>query len=185
MCQNISSCKVQYEHETNTFTIISQIFNAMHAISVMFCGPISWNIVLEKKLHTWKPLTFQFEAFLNRILLNRIFLEKMSLFIDFLKKWYSFPVATLQYPISFICWTPVFRRNGVLPFHHCQYVSISVGKRIFSKMAHRIFLKLVMKSGCLRVKNWRSWIFGKKSYFGDNTQKHPQNSFFFLILQKI
>ena len=153
----------------------------------MLYTPLVWcSVVLSVETLCWKrsytpgkPLTFQFEAFLNRFLLNRIFLEKISLLKDFLKKWYFFPVATLQYPISFICWTPVFRRNGVLPFHHCQYVSMSVGKRIFSKMAHRIFLKLVMKSGCLRVKNWRSRIFGKKSHFGDNTQEHPQNSFFF------
>ena len=34
--------------------------------------------------------------------------------------------------------------------HHCQYVSMSVGKRVFSKTAHRIFLKLIMKLGCLK-----------------------------------
>ena len=41
-------------------------------------------------------------------------------------------------------------------------VSMSVGKRFFSKMAH---------------------IFWKKSHFGDNAQKHPKNRVF-LILQE-
>ena len=31
-----------------------------------------------------------------------------------------------------------------------QHVSMAVGKRIFSKMAHRIFLKLLMKFCCLK-----------------------------------
>ena len=34
-----------------------------------------------------------------------------------------------------------------------QYVSMSVGKRVFSKTSHQIFLKLFMKLGCLKGKN--------------------------------
>ena len=33
-----------------------------------------------------------------------------------------------------------------------DYVSMSVGKRVFSKTAHRVFLKLLMKLGCLKGK---------------------------------
>ena len=51
-------------------------------------------------------------------------------------------------------WTPTCRRKRILWFHHCQYVGRSVGKPFFSKGAHRIFLKLLMKLGCLKGKNW-------------------------------
>ena len=48
------------------------------------------------------------------------------------------------------CWSSAIRRKGVLWFHHCLYVSMSVGKRVFSKTAHSIFLKLLIKLGCLK-----------------------------------
>ena len=54
----------------------------------------------------------------------------------------------------------------------CQYVS--VGKRVFSKTADRIFLKLLMKLGSLKGKKLRKQILGKQSHFWDNAQKHPQ-----------
>ena len=76
-------------------------------------------------------------------------------------------------------WTPAFRLIGVLWFHHRQYVCILVGKRVFSETAHRIFLKLLLKLECLKAKNWC-----EKSHFRDNTQKHPQNSFFFGFCKK-
>ena len=46
------------------------------------------------------------------------------------------------------------------------------------------FLKLSMKLGCLKGRNWRSWIFGKISHFGDNAQKYPQNRFFLDFAKK-
>ena len=33
-----------------------------------------------------------------------------------------------------------------------DYVIMSLGKRVFPKIAHRIFLKLLMKLGCLQGK---------------------------------
>ena len=54
--------------------------------------------------------------------------------------------------VSNTFWTSAFSCNGVLWFHHCQYVSRSVGEHIFSKMAHKIFLKLLIKLRCLKVK---------------------------------
>ena len=74
--------------------------------------------------------------------------------------------------------------KGVLWFYHCQYVIMSVDKRVFFKAAHRLFLKLHVKLGFLKGKKLRSWIFGKKSHFGNNAPKHPQNRIFW-ILQKI
>ena len=80
---------------------------------------------------------------------------------------------TLETPVtqekfqSLRYWTPTCRRKRFLWFHHCQYVSRSVGKALFPKAAHRIFLKLVMNLGCLKGKNRSSRIFGKKSQFGD------------------
>ena len=41
-----------------------------------------------------------------------------------------------------------------------QYIIMSVGKHVFSKTAHRIFLKHLMKLGCLKGKNGQSQIFG-------------------------
>ena len=45
-------------------------------------------------------------------------------------------------------WTPAFRRKRKpmkSPLSVCQYVSMSVGKQFFSKMTHKIYLKLHMK----------------------------------------
>ena len=39
----------------------------------------------------------------------------------------------------------------IFPLSVCQYVSRSVGKRVFSKTAHKMFLKLLMKLGALKV----------------------------------
>ena len=70
----------------------------------------------------------------------------------------------------------------ISPLSVCQYVSMSVGKCVFSKTAHRVFLKLLMKLGAVRVKIWLRRIFWEKCHFEDNAQKHPKN--FFWILQK-
>ena len=56
-----------------------------------------------------------------------------------------------------------------------QYVSISVGKRVFSKTTHSIFLKLLMKLWCLKGKKLTQPDFSGKFHFGDNAQKHPKN----------
>ena len=48
---------------------------------------------------------------------------------------------------------------------------MSVGKRVFSKMDLKIFLKLLTKLGCLRVKT-DSQIFGTKFRFEENAKKH-------------
>ena len=47
----------------------------------------------------------------------------------------------------------------------CQYVSMSVGKRIFSKTTHRIFLKLLVKLGCLKGKKLTEPTFWEKISF--------------------
>ena len=73
---------------------------------------------------------------------------------------------------------PTFRRKGVLWFHHYQYVSMSVVEPVFAKTAHRIFLRFLKNLGCLKGKNWRSRISGKKSHFEDNTKNIPKMSFF-------
>ena len=39
----------------------------------------------------------------------------------------------------------------ILPLSVSQYVSISVGKPVFSKTTHRVFLKLLIKLGALKV----------------------------------
>ena len=58
-------------------------------------------------------------------------------------------------------------------------VSMSVGKRVSSKMAHRIFLKLLMKLVCFKSKKLMELYFlRKKSHFRDNAQKHPKRGFF-------
>ena len=62
-------------------------------------------------------------------------------------------------------WTPAFRWKGVLWFHNCQYVSMSVSKGVFSKTTHRIFLKLLMKLGCLKGKKLTEPNFLKKISF--------------------
>ena len=56
---------------------------------------------------------------------------------------------------------------------------MSVGKHVFSKTGHRIFLKLLMKSECLKGKKTDgARFFGENLNFGDNVPKHPKNSFF-------
>ena len=63
----------------------------------------------------------------------------------------------------------------ITPLSVCQYVSMSVGKCVFSKTAHRVFLKLLMKLGAVRVKIWLRRIFWEKCHFEDNALKHPKN----------
>ena len=63
-------------------------------------------------------------------------------------------------------------------------VSMSVGKGVFSETSHTIFVKLLLKLGYLKDKNWRSQIFGKKSHFGDNAQKHSKNRVFWIWQKK-
>ena len=54
-----------------------------------------------------------------------------------------------------------------------QYVSMSVGKRVFFKTAHRAFLKLLMKFGCLKVEKLTEPNFWQKNrIFGTM----PQNT---------
>ena len=60
---------------------------------------------------------------------------------------------------------------------------MSVGKRVLSKTAHSIFLKLLIKLGCLKFKNMTDPRVWEKSNFGHNFQKHTQNRVFW-ILQK-
>ena len=81
-------------------------------------------------------------------------------------------------------WTPAFRRKGVLWFHHCQYVSMLVGKHVFSKGDHMIWLFWKVSWVALRVKNWQSWIFDKKSHGRDYAPKHPQNRVFSILQKK-
>ena len=52
---------------------------------------------------------------------------------------------------------------------------MSVGKHVFSKTAHRIFLKLLMKLVCLKGKKLTELDFWGKSHFGDNAQNHSEN----------
>ena len=52
---------------------------------------------------------------------------------------------------------------------------MSVGKHVFSKTAHRIFLKLLMKLVCLKGKKLTELDFWGKSHFGDNAQNHSKN----------
>ena len=53
----------------------------------------------------------------------------------------------------------------ILPLSVCQYVSMSVGKHVFSKTAHRIFLKVLMKLGCLKGKKLTEPDFWEKVSF--------------------
>ena len=96
-------------------------------------------------------------------------------------KWMHFCFCTI-YLILIIFWTRAFRWKGVL---WLQYVIMSLGKCIFSRVAYKIFLKLHMKLGGLNSKNWWSLIFGKKSHFGDNAEKHPQNRVFGILQKKV
>ena len=62
----------------------------------------------------------------------------------------------------------------------CDFTTVimTVAKHIFSKMAHRTFLKLLMKLGCLKGKKLTTLDFPwEKTHFGDNVQKYPKNSF--------
>ena len=66
-----------------------------------------------------------------------------------------------------------------------QYVSMSVGKHIFSKSAHRISLKLLVKLGWLTGKKLtEARLLGKKCHFGDNAPNPPQNRGFFGFWKK-
>ena len=89
-------------------------------------------------------------------------------------------INTLYNIINILCfyWTPIFKRKGVLWFHHCQYVSMSVGKRIFSKTAHRIFLKLLMKLGCLKGKKLTEPDFWGNLILGIRPVNNPKIWFF-------
>ena len=85
--------------------------------------------------------------------------------------------------INYSAWSGLSNTySGNLGNTHTYAASMSVGERVFSKTAHR-FVKLLMKLGCLKGKNCQSQIFGEKSHFGDNAQKHPKNRVFW-ILQK-
>ena len=93
-------------------------------------------------------------------------------------------VARMLFLDPFSYFLSGFRRKGALWLHECQYVIVSVGKRVFSKMAHRIFLKLLMTLGCLKGKKLMKPYFWEKSLFGDYALKHPENKGFW-IFQKI
>ena len=53
----------------------------------------------------------------------------------------------LKMLISVCCWTPPLGEKVSYDF---TIVSMSVGKRVFTKTAHWIFLKLLMTLGCLK-----------------------------------
>ena len=63
----------------------------------------------------------------------------------------------------------------ISPLSVCQCVNRSVSKRVFSKTAPMIFVKLLRKLGCLKSKKPDFW---EKLHFVNNAQKYPQNSFF-------
>ena len=81
-------------------------------------------------------------------------------------------------------WTPALRQKVVLWFHHCRYVSMSVGKHFLSKMAHRIFLKLLMKLRCIKGKKLTEPDFWEKFHFGNNVQEHPKIRAFWILQKK-
>ena len=72
----------------------------------------------------------------------------------------------------------------ILPLSLCHYVSMAEGKGVFSKTAHRIFLKLRMKLGCHRGKKLTESDFWEGTHFGDNAQKHPQNRVSWILQKK-
>ena len=76
------------------------------------------------------------------------------------KKMWQSGIAKMLPNYSILFWTSAFSRKGVLWFDHCQYVSMSVGKRVFSKTTHRFFLKLLMKLGSLKGKKLAELDFG-------------------------
>ena len=86
--------------------------------------------------------------------------------------------------ISVTNWIPAFRRKGVLWFHHCQYVSLSVTKRVFSKTAHKIFLKLLILR-CLEGKKLTEPDFWEKISFWEHCPKLPENRDFWILRKKI
>ena len=84
----------------------------------------------------------------------------------FLLRYYVLWSITVYLPISFLNFAK-FQSQRVLWFHHHQYVSMSVGKHVFCKTAHRIFLKLLMKLVCLKGKKLAELDFlGKISFWG-------------------
>ena len=68
----------------------------------------------------------------------------------------------------------VKRGPMISPLSACQYVSMSVGKCVFSKTAHRIFLKLLMKLGCLKGKTEGAEFLVKVSYWGIMPENTPR-----------
>ena len=72
-------------------------------------------------------------------------------------------------------WTPAIWWKGVIRF---QYISMWVDKCIFTKTAHRIFRRFLMKLVCLKGKNWWSRIYGKISHFGIMPKNTPKIGFF-------
>ena len=54
----------------------------------------------------------------------------------------------------------------ISPLSLCYYVSMSVGKYVFSKAAHKSFLKLLVKLGCYKGNNLTGPIFGKNHILG-------------------
>ena len=66
---------------------------------------------------------------------------------------------------------------GEKAFYDFTNVSISVGKRVFSKTSHRISLKFLLKLGSFKGKKLTE-LYRKKSQFGDNAQHTPKTGFF-------
>ena len=58
------------------------------------------------------------------------------------------------------------------------------GKSVFSKTAHRIFLKLLMKLGCLKGKTEGAEFLGKVSYWGIMPENTPTMGFFLGFCKK-
>ena len=69
----------------------------------------------------------------------------------------------------------VKRGPMISPLSVCQYDSMSVGKRDFTKVAYRIFLKFLKKLGCLKGKKLTE----KTHFENNNAPKYPENRFFF------
>ena len=61
----------------------------------------------------------------------------------------------------------------ISPLSVCQYLSMSVGKLVFSKTALMIFLKLLMKLGCCKGKKLPVPDFCKKISFWGKHSKTP------------
>ena len=80
--------------------------------------------------------------------------------------------------VCFIYWTPTLGEKGSNDFAN---VSRSVGKRVFCKVCHRIFQKLLIKLGCLKGKELMEPAFMKKITFWDNAPKYPQNRVFWIL----